>query len=133
MESLNKSFLKTWKFRSQNLQSVLGLFLMALLIAAIYIRNDTKMVEEDLSMEEDDTLRSCNLFSGKWIYDPKSFPLYREDECSFMIDDYACQKYGRKDKKYQHWRWQPNECNLPRFVCFLFLFIHSNTTTIKYI
>ncbi|KAJ8570905.1 hypothetical protein K7X08_037877 [Anisodus acutangulus] len=32
-----------------------------------------------------------------------------------MADDFACHKFGRKDSKYQHWRWQPYDCDLPRF------------------
>ncbi|KAL9152865.1 hypothetical protein ABFS82_10G010300 [Erythranthe guttata] len=57
----------------------------------------------------------CNLFSGKWVYDNSSYPLYKEEQCSFMENDFACETYGRKDLKYQNWRWQPHHCNLPRF------------------
>ncbi|KAH6759587.1 TRICHOME BIREFRINGENCE-LIKE 34, partial [Perilla frutescens var. hirtella] len=57
----------------------------------------------------------CNLSEGRWIYDNVSRPLYEEGRCSFMLDDYACEKHGRKDVRYQKWRWQPRECDLPRF------------------
>ncbi|XP_077213307.1 TRICHOME BIREFRINGENCE-LIKE 34 [Tasmannia lanceolata] len=57
----------------------------------------------------------CNLFSGKWVFDNVSYPLYSERQCSYMSDQLACEKWGRKDFKYQNWRWQPHECNLPRF------------------
>ncbi|XP_059305316.1 protein trichome birefringence-like 34 [Lycium ferocissimum] len=57
----------------------------------------------------------CNLFSGKWVYDNKSYPLYKEQDCKFMSDQLACQKFGRKDLNYQHWRWQPHQCDIPRF------------------
>lgn len=67
----------------------------------------------------------CNLFSGKWVYDNKTPPLYKEGECSFMEGHFACEKYGRKDLKYQNWRWQPHHCDLPRF--FLYL-IYKNYT-----
>ncbi|KAL7255578.1 hypothetical protein ACSBR1_009671 [Camellia fascicularis] len=62
-----------------------------------------------------DSLQGCNLFSGKWVYDDKSFPLYKELECSFIDDGMACERFGRKDFNYQHWRWQPHDCDLPRF------------------
>ncbi|EYU41955.1 hypothetical protein MIMGU_mgv11b017857mg [Erythranthe guttata] len=52
---------------------------------------------------------------GKWVYDNSSYPLYKEEQCSFMENDFACETYGRKDLKYQNWRWQPHHCNLPRF------------------
>ncbi|XP_070023522.1 protein trichome birefringence-like 34 isoform X2 [Nicotiana tabacum] len=35
--------------------------------------------------------------------------------CSFMDDGMACQKYGRKNLDYLYWKWQPNDCDLPRF------------------
>ncbi|XP_026412175.1 protein trichome birefringence-like 34 isoform X1 [Papaver somniferum] len=59
---------------------------------------------------------SCDLFSGKWVYDNStSYPLYSEKQCSFMSDELACEKFGRKDLSYQNWRWQPDQCDLPRF------------------
>ncbi|GMH26537.1 hypothetical protein Nepgr_028380 [Nepenthes gracilis] len=59
--------------------------------------------------------RRCDLFSGRWVFDDLNYPLYREKECSFMSDQLACQKFGRKDLSYQFWRWQPHHCDLPRF------------------
>ncbi|RZC78139.1 hypothetical protein C5167_002337 [Papaver somniferum] len=57
---------------------------------------------------------SCDLFSGKWVYDNStSYPLYSEKQCSFMSDELACEKFGRKDLSYQNWRWQPDQCDLP--------------------
>ncbi|XP_012831781.1 PREDICTED: protein trichome birefringence-like 34 [Erythranthe guttata] len=32
-----------------------------------------------------------------------------------MEDNYSCEKHGRKDLKYQHWRWQPHNCDIPMF------------------
>ncbi|MCL7036876.1 hypothetical protein MKW94_022629, partial [Papaver nudicaule] len=58
---------------------------------------------------------SCDLFAGKWVYDNSTSPLYSWKNCSFLIDEFACEKFGRKDVSYQNWRWQPNQCDLPRF------------------
>ncbi|XP_076920907.1 protein trichome birefringence-like 34 [Bidens hawaiensis] len=59
---------------------------------------------------------ACDLFSGIWVHDNKShYPLYKENECPFLEDTFACQTYGRKDSKYLQWRWQPHGCNFPRF------------------
>ncbi|GFY82413.1 similar to TRICHOME BIREFRINGENCE-LIKE 11 [Actinidia rufa] len=54
---------------------------------------------------------------GKWVYDEKAYPLYKENHCSFidMFNGIACERAGRMDSKYQHWRWQPHDCDLPRF------------------
>lgn len=32
-----------------------------------------------------------------------------------MSDQLACEKFGRRDLGYRNWRWQPEECELPRF------------------
>ncbi|KAH7685840.1 PC-Esterase protein [Dioscorea alata] len=57
----------------------------------------------------------CDITDGKWVYDPKTYPLYNEDRCPFLSDQVVCLKNGRPDSGYQHWRWQPRGCTLPRF------------------
>ncbi|XP_038980254.1 protein trichome birefringence-like 32 isoform X2 [Phoenix dactylifera] len=56
----------------------------------------------------------CDLFSGEWVYD-EARPHYRERECRFISSQFTCQAHGRPDRLYQHWRWQPHGCSLPRF------------------
>ncbi|KAI3946663.1 hypothetical protein MKW92_043052 [Papaver armeniacum] len=48
-------------------------------------------------------LPSCDLFSGKWVYDNSIVPLYSSNQCSFLRDEFACEKFGRKDLSYQNW------------------------------
>lgn len=62
---------------------------------------------------------SCDVFSGKWVFDNTSYPLYKESDCPYMSDQLACHKHGRSDLGYQYWRWQPHNCNLKRCFCFL--------------
>ncbi|TVU27479.1 hypothetical protein EJB05_30093 [Eragrostis curvula] len=57
----------------------------------------------------------CNWSTGRWVYDNVSRPLYSGLECAFIFPEVACDKYGRKDVMYQHWKWQPHGCDLPRF------------------
>ncbi|KAH0465975.1 hypothetical protein IEQ34_006078 [Dendrobium chrysotoxum] len=57
----------------------------------------------------------CNLFSGSWVYDEETRPQYQEEECPYIQPQLTCQAHGRPDKGYLHWRWQPHECDLPRF------------------
>lgn len=57
---------------------------------------------------------SCDVFSGKWVFDNQSYPLYKESDCPYMSDQLACHKHGRSDLQYQHWSWQPHNCNLKR-------------------
>lgn len=56
---------------------------------------------------------SCDLFNGRWVWDEER-PLYKEAECPYIQPQLTCQEHGRPDKDYQHWRWQPHGCSLPR-------------------
>lgn len=112
----------TWAIRSI-FQSLVALLIALLFFAAVYVtQNNVQLVEDRLitSKRSRDLLLSspprCNLFSGKWVFDNKSYPLYREKDCTFMSDQLACEKFGRKDLNYQFWRWQPHHCDLPRSV-----------------
>ncbi|CAA6656910.1 unnamed protein product [Spirodela intermedia] len=62
-----------------------------------------------------ETPAKCDLFSGEWVYDEVSRPLYQEEECPYIQPQLTCQEHGRPDRGYQHWRWQPRGCSLPRF------------------
>ncbi|CAL4897282.1 unnamed protein product [Urochloa decumbens] len=63
----------------------------------------------DVSKEE------CNWSTGQWVYENVSRPLYSGLKCAFIFPELSCDKYGRKDAMYQHWRWQPHGCDIPRF------------------
>ncbi|KAL2317091.1 hypothetical protein Fmac_030967 [Flemingia macrophylla] len=57
----------------------------------------------------------CDVFSGRWVRDELNRPLYEESECPYIQPQLTCQEHGRPDKDYQHWRWQPHGCDLPKF------------------
>ncbi|CAN1812115.1 Protein trichome birefringence-like 33 [Linum perenne] len=63
----------------------------------------------------------CDLFSGRWVRDELTHPLYEESECPYIQPQLTCQKQGRPDKDYQFWRWQPHSCDLPTFNASLML------------
>lgn len=81
----------------------------------------------------------CDLFDGNWVWD-ESYPLYESEDCLFIDEGFRCSENGRRDKFYTKWRWQPKNCNLPRytlislyiywFVC-MFLFLNSQLTDLK--
>lgn len=105
----------TWNIRS-SFNSFLALLVLILLIAAVYLTQNNRLLTSNSSSSNDMKSSRCNFFSGKWVFDNKTYPLYREQECTFMSDQLACQKFGRKDSSYQFWRWQPHQCDLPKSV-----------------
>ncbi|KAL3654885.1 hypothetical protein CASFOL_000671 [Castilleja foliolosa] len=122
--------------RLENLQRLTphlaSISLLALVSTLVYlIRNNGNVVHLDPRVflqqgqignqnnskigNENNSSKACNLFSGKWVYDNISYPLYNEKKCTFLDYEFGCVENGRKDLKYQNWRWQPHTCDLPRF------------------
>ncbi|KAJ4978929.1 hypothetical protein NE237_009709 [Protea cynaroides] len=113
-------------------QPLVAIFVTFLLIATINftgkknnIQSSEAYPKENMQASDDSDLEThqknssdspsrCDFFSGKWVFDNISYPLY-SSQCSYISDQVACDRYGRKDSKYQNWRWQPHHCDLPRF------------------
>ncbi|KAL5793642.1 hypothetical protein ACOSP7_002236 [Xanthoceras sorbifolium] len=57
----------------------------------------------------------CNIFNGKWVYNPKASPLYSELQCPFLSEKVSCQSNGRPDSEYEKWSWDTEGCEIPRF------------------
>ncbi|XP_042468484.1 protein trichome birefringence-like 28 [Zingiber officinale] len=62
-----------------------------------------------------DVPENCDLFDGKWVYDDENYPIYKEAECQFLTEQVTCMRNGRRNDRFQKWRWQPKDCTLPRF------------------
>lgn len=118
MASAEKVVHKSWIVQ-YNLHSILGILLLVFLFVSFYLIGDSNnagnILENNPTRKNSSPEPKCNLFSGSWVFDNVSYPLYKEQQCSFMTDDFACHKFGRKDSKFQHWRWQPYDCDLPRY------------------
>lgn len=114
------------KVRNQFNSLVALLFgLLIFLVASLGLRNGNWKSVHAISSARAKNIGECNVFSGRWVYDDMAYPLYKERQCRFMSDQAACEKFGRSDLAYQKWRWQPDGCNLPRYVCMYVYNMHS--------
>ncbi|CAL5335205.1 unnamed protein product [Camellia sinensis] len=105
---------KTWNIRC-SISSLIVLLAVVFVLGIFATNKESRRWLFDQKTQRNTD--NCDLFSGKWVYDEKNYPLYKEQHCSFMslFNGVACERSGRMDLKYQHWRWQPHECDLPRF------------------
>ncbi|CAM8955705.1 unnamed protein product [Rhodiola kirilowii] len=55
----------------------------------------------------------CDLYDGRWVKD-ESYPLYEGGSCPHLDEPFDCRGNGRPDREYEKYRWQPNNCNVPR-------------------
>ncbi|CAF2113579.1 hypothetical protein YC2023_103098 [Brassica napus] len=58
--------------------------------------------------------QECDVTNGEWVYD-SDLPLYTNASCPFIDEGFACQSNGRLDLDYMKWRWEPRDCDAPRF------------------
>ncbi|CAN6834589.1 unnamed protein product [Brassica oleracea] len=56
----------------------------------------------------------CNLFQGSWVFDA-SYPFYDSSTCPFIDGEFDCLKFGRPDRQFLKYSWQPDSCTIPRF------------------
>ncbi|KZV13956.1 hypothetical protein F511_44730 [Dorcoceras hygrometricum] len=57
---------------------------------------------------------TCDITKGKWVKD-ENYPLYTNASCPFIDEGFNCQANGRADRDYMKWKWQTQDCDIPRF------------------
>ncbi|XP_004290664.1 PREDICTED: protein trichome birefringence-like 10 [Fragaria vesca subsp. vesca] len=107
--------------------SILGFFLVTVLLIGCFFYLDYRTVVHGIRSRLlhgsggkarsgflDQGNEGCDVFDGNWVWD-ESYPLYQSQNCSFLDGGFRCSENGRPDSFYTKWRWQPKDCNLPRF------------------
>ncbi|KAJ8636603.1 hypothetical protein MRB53_010870 [Persea americana] len=69
---------------------------------------------QDIVQILDDAEGECHWDEGDWVWD-ESYPLYESRNCEFLDQAFRCSENGRPNNSYSKWRWQPKNCNIPRF------------------
>ncbi|RDX99138.1 Protein trichome birefringence-like 9, partial [Mucuna pruriens] len=58
---------------------------------------------------------ACDYSRGRWVFD-ETYPRRLYDEnCPFLDPGFRCHQSGRKNDSFRKWRWQPDNCDIPRF------------------
>lgn len=58
--------------------------------------------------------KDCDIFNGRWVRDDTK-PYYPSGSCPYIDRDFDCELNGRSDTQFVKWRWQPYDCDIPRY------------------
>lgn len=78
-------------------------------------KEKNKIIDYDSQLRkiQTDSYQKCDIFFGKWVRDD-SKPYYPGGSCPYIDRDFNCHLNGRPDNAFIKWKWQPNECDIPR-------------------
>ncbi|XP_021775657.1 protein trichome birefringence-like 42 [Chenopodium quinoa] len=84
-------------------------------IPSIISINPSNFTLNDMEKMKTESRKKCNMFEGRWVYNPEEIPSYESVRCPFVEEKMSCKNNGRPDLEYQKWRWQARDCDIPLF------------------
>ncbi|CAH8319432.1 unnamed protein product [Eruca vesicaria subsp. sativa] len=84
------------------------------LTSSVKVIELTRNNDEEKKKKTKKRIEECDVTNGKWVYD-SDYPIYTNASCPFIDEGFACQSNGRLDLDYMKWRWEPRDCDTPRF------------------
>lgn len=75
----------------------------------------TYFFSQILQNDKNLTLRTCDNSKGTWVLDESNQIESYNENCPFLDPGFRCHQNGRKDNDYLKWRWQPDNCDIPRW------------------
>lgn len=74
-----------------------------------------EMIDSDGHVISSSKTKVCNYAKGRWVADSRR-PLYSGFRCKQWLSKmWACRLTQRKDFSYEGYRWQPENCDMPKF------------------
>jgi hypothetical protein len=77
-------------------------------------KSDKVLIFKEIEVKKKKIVKECDLRKGYWVFDER-YPLYSRDSCPFIDEGFDCEGNGRLDRNYTKRRWQPQDCDLPRY------------------
>lgn len=84
--------------------------------------NSVPIMEEEKDEKWLERMIRCDIFNGRWVRDNEA-PFYKPGSCPYIDEDFDCFLNGRTENAYEKYRWQPQDCNIPRLHSFLLYII----------
>lgn len=115
-----------------NRESAYALSFLILLLSSLFYFNLVTFDQQTLSRfdflynnsQKSIPIEACDYSKGQWVWDENyySHQLYDEN-CPFLDPGFRCRQNGRNNEGFRKWRWQPDGCDLPRYVTCMFILI----------